>query len=160
MIGAIPNPTRELTVPFANEQVQTAMSNLSKFLIGTDVGNYVQQDYDSILGQLELSKTEFLSLGVSILVTSNSVNENQTKINIEVRRQVGSFDKSYEVSEAKRHLDKVVKGLSTLLSNPNAIDEISEETVQENSDKATSKSVGGFVLAAIAMVIYFVAVMA
>jgi hypothetical protein len=155
MIGAIPNPTRELTVPFTNDQVQTAMSNLSKFLIGTEVGNYIQHEYDGVIGQLELLKTEFLSLGVSIMVTANTINDKQTRVFIEVRRAVGSFDKSYEVSEAKRHIDKVVKGLSTLLSNPEAINEISVEKVQEESDKATSKSVGGFVLAAIAVVIYF-----
>ena len=155
MIGAIPNPTRELTVPFTNDQVQTAMSNLSKFLIGTEVGNYIQHEYDGVIGQLELLKTEFLSLGVSIMVTANAINDKQTRVFIEVRRAVGSFDKSYEVSEAKRHIDKVVKGLSTLLSNPEAINEISVEKVQEESDKATSKSVGGFVLAAIAVVIYF-----
>ena len=155
MIGAIPNPTRELTVPFTNDQVQTAMSNLSKFLIGTEVGNYIQHEYDGVIGQLELLKTEFLSLGVSIMVTANTINDKQTRVFIEVRRAVGSFDKSYEVSEAKRHIDKVVKGLSTLLSNPEAINEISVQKVQQESDKATSKSVGGFVLAAIAVVIYF-----
>jgi hypothetical protein len=94
------------------------MSNLSKYLIGSGVGNYIQHQYDGVIGQLELVKTEFLSLGVSIMVNSNAISDNQSKINIEVRRQVGAFDQSYEVSEARRHLDKVVSGLSTLLQTP------------------------------------------
>tara|TARA_R110000822_G_C15164950_1_gene478704 strand:+ start:173 stop:670 length:498 start_codon:yes stop_codon:yes gene_type:complete len=130
MIGAISNPTRELTVSFTNEQVQTAMSNLSKFLIGTEVGNYLQHEYDGVIGQLELLKTEFLSLGVSIIVSANAINDKQTRIFIEVRRAMGSFDKSYEVSEATHHIDKVVKGISTLLSNPEAINKISVEKVE------------------------------
>ena len=159
MIGAIPNPKRELTVQFSNEQVQLAMSNLSKYLIGSGEGNFNQVEYDKIIGQLELSKTEFLSLGVSILINSTPVSDDQTKIEIEVRRQVGSFDKSYEVSEAKRHLDKVVKGLSKLLSNPSVIDEISNETFQEEKEKAENKSVAGFVIAAGVIILYLVSVM-
>ena len=133
MIGAIPNPTRELTVQFSNEQVQTAMSNLSKYLIGSGAGNYIQQQYDGVIGQLELSKTEFLSLGVSIMVNANAVSDNQTKVNIEVRRQVGAFDQSYEVSEARRHLDKVVGGLSTLLQTAHVAHEFNEEEVKAQS---------------------------
>jgi hypothetical protein len=141
MIGAIPNPTRELTVQFSNEQVQTAMSNLSKYLIGSGAGNYIQQQYDGVIGQLELSKTEFLSLGVSIMVNANAVSDNQTKVNIEVRRQVGAFDQSYEVSEARRHLDKVVGGLSTLLQTPHVADEFNEEEVKAQSDVQSGNSI-------------------
>jgi hypothetical protein len=141
MIGAIPNPTRELTVQFSNEQVQTAMSNLSKYLIGSGVGNYIQHQYDGVIGQLELVKTEFLSLGVSIMVNSNAISDNQSKINIEVRRQVGAFDQSYEVSEARRHLDKVVSGLSTLLQTPEVADQFDIKEVAAQSEKQTNKSV-------------------
>ena len=140
MIGAIPNPTRELTVQFSNEQVQTAMSNLSKYLIGSGVGNYIQHQYDGVIGQLELVKTEFLSLGVSIMVTANAVAENQTKLHVEVRRQVGSFDQSYEVTQAKSHLDKVVSGLSTLLQNPESADQFDAEEVKAQSEKQTNSS--------------------
>lgn len=140
MIGAIPNPTRELTVQFSNEQVQTAMSNLSKYLIGSGVGNYIQHQYDGVIGQLELVKTEFLSLGVSIMINSNTISDNQSKINIEVRRQVGAFDQSYEVSEARRHLDKVVSGLSTLLQTPEAADQFDAEEVKVQSEKQTGNS--------------------
>ena len=141
MIGVIPNPTRELTVQFSNEQVQTAMSNLSKYLIGSGVGNYIQHQYDGVIGQLELVKTEFLSLGVSITVNSNAISDNQSKINIEVRRQVGAFDQSYEVSEARRHLDKVVNGLSTLLQNPESADQFDAEEVAAQSEAQTGTSV-------------------
>ena len=140
MIGVIPNPTRELTVQFSNEQVQTAMSNLSKYLIGSGVGNYIQHQYDGVIGQLELVKTEFLSLGVSIMVTANAVAENQTKLHVEVRRQVGSFDQSYEVTQAKSHLDKVVSGLSTLLQNPESADQFDAEEVKAQSEKQTNSS--------------------
>jgi hypothetical protein len=155
MIGAIPNPTRELTVQFSNEQVQTAMSNLSKYLIGSGAGNYIQHQYDGVIGQLELIKTEFLSLGVSIMVNSNAVSDNQTKIDIEVRRQVGAFDQSYEVSEARRHLDKVVSGLSTLLQTPEAADQFDAEEVKAQSEKQTNSSVlvGALVVGLILLVV-------
>jgi len=159
MIGVIPNPKRELTVQFSNEQVQLAMSNLSKFLVGTGVGNYVQEDYDSVIGQLELSKTEFMSLGVSILITANPVNDQQTKLEVEVRRQLGSFDKDYEVTQAKRHLDNVVKGLSSLLSDPSSIDNISDEKVEEEKQKSSNQTAAALVIGVGAIILYFMAAM-
>ena len=154
MIGAIPNPTRELTVPFANEQVQSALSNLSKFMIGSGEGAYNQHSYDSIIGQVELMKTEFLSAGVSIVVAAHAVSETQTKVNIEVRRVIGSFDEWYEVSRAKEHIDKVVSSLSKLLANPEAADAISVEKVEEEKTKSSNKSVIAFAAVAMWVLLY------
>ena len=154
MIGSIPNPTRELTLQFSNDQVQSAMSNLSKYLIGSGTGNYIQHQYDNVIGQLELIKTEFLSLGVSIMVTANTIAENQTKLHVEVRRQVGAFDQSYEVSQARTHLDKVVNGLSTLLQNPEVVNQFNDEEIKTKSSSETNTSLIWGVLVVIVSLLY------
>ena len=45
-----------------------------------------------------------------------------------------------EVSEARRHLDKVVSGLSTLLQTPEAADQFDAEEVKVQSEKQTGNS--------------------
>jgi len=158
MIGAIPNPTRELTVPFANNQVQSALSNLSKYMIGSGAGAYNQENYDNVIGQVELTKTEFLSAGVSIVVAAHAVSDAQTKVNIEVRRRIGSFDEWYEVSKAKDHIDTVVKSLSTLLANPTAADNISVEQVETAKAESSNSHVTGFVVFALFVAAYLLVV--
>ena len=57
-----------------------------------------------------------MSLGVYIDINLSSVNENKTEITIEIRRKIGSFDQSHEVTNANKHIDTmfeiIAKGLT------------------------------------------------
>ena len=154
MIFAIPNPKKELIVQFPIDQVQKSLSNMSSFLKESGKGNYIQDRFDPVLNQLILIKTEFLSLGVKIVIDASYVAENQSKIIIEIQRAIGSFDQPHEVSKANEHMAILSEGFSKLLSNPNyepkeEFKPMSEEQKEKASSELSGVLIGGIVLAAI-----------
>jgi hypothetical protein len=155
MIFAIPNPKKELVVQFPISQVQKSLSNMSAFLKESGKGNYIQDKFDPVLNQLILMKTEFLSLGVKIVIDCSYVSDSQTKISIEIQRAVGSFDQAHEVSNANKHMEVISEGFSKLLSNPNyEPKEESKPMTEEQKEKASSEMTG-VLLGGIVMAIIF-----
>ncbi len=118
MITSIPNPKKEINVPFSNEQVLEAFGKISSYCKSKDIGSYEQESFDPIFGELRLTKLEFLSLGVRIIFNTCEAGEGKAKITMEVQRQIGSFDQSFEVTKANEHLNKLTQALSYLLQNP------------------------------------------
>jgi hypothetical protein len=95
-----------------------------------------------------MTKTEFMSLGVKIVISSHEIGEGKSKIQMEVQRVIGSFDQSYEVTKANEHLNSVTKAISQFLQNPGIDLTSSNENVQDNGEKSsqTSAIVGAIVL--------------
>jgi hypothetical protein len=118
MRNSIPNPTKSFSVNFSHEDVKKAMSNLQIYLGMADAPGYQIDHFDEAIGELRLRKTEFLSLGVVIVINANFVNETTTNISIEVQRVFGTFDQMHEVTLANRHLNLMTQTLSSLLQNP------------------------------------------
>ena len=42
----------------------------------------------------------------------SSISENKTEITVEIRRKVGSFDQSHEITNANKHIEAIVDNLS------------------------------------------------
>lgn len=123
MIGAIPNPTKKVTIEFPISQVKDAVLNIPKVY-----KKYRVQSQNPMFNQYTLEASEFLSLGVFIDINLNEVSPNKTEINIEVRRKLGAFDNWVEVQNANEHIQKLIDGLSKAISNPNvSVQEIKEE---------------------------------
>ena len=59
-----------------------------------------------------MQATEFLSLGVYIDVNFSATSDTKTEITIEVRRKIGAFDKTYEVSQANEHIQNIITSIS------------------------------------------------
>lgn len=118
MLNSIPNPTKSFSVNFSHNDVKQAMSNLSTYLGMADAPGYQVDHFDEMIGELRLRKTEFLSLGVVIVIHANMVNETTTNISIEVQRAIGTFDQRHEVTYANEHMNLVTQALSSLLQNP------------------------------------------
>jgi len=118
MLNSIPNPTKSFSVNFSHSNVKQAMSNLSTYLGMAEAPGYQVDHFDEMIGELRLRKTEFLSLGVVIVIHANMVNETTTNISIEVQRAIGTFDKRHEVTYANEHMNLVTQALSSLLQNP------------------------------------------
>lgn len=64
------------------------------------------------LNSFTYQTTELLSLGVYIDINCLAINESRTEVIIEVRRKIGGFDKSHEVSLANTHISNLT-GLIT-----------------------------------------------
>jgi hypothetical protein len=138
MLNSIPNPKKELQVPFSNKEVQKALSKLPEFMKHQKFGSYQKESYDPTIGELVMIKSEFLSLGVKILISSHSIDSENSKISMEVQRQFGSFDKDYEVTNANDHLNKVTKAISRFLQNPEIDIESDNDEVSDNGEAANT----------------------
>jgi len=159
MIFSIPNPKKDLTIPFSISQTQKALSNMSEFCQETGKGSYLKEKFDPILNPLILTKTEFLSLGVRIVIDASYISEGQTRVSVEIQRIIGSFDEQHEVSKANRHMNVLTSALSELLQNPNfepkIIDPIDPIEKGENEKSAELRGLvlGGFVLLILGLII-------
>lgn len=106
MIGAIPNPKKSFDIDFNSKDVFEKTQYLpliTKFRFNSK---------NEVLKTYTFESFEFLSFGVYVDVSISSITEGRTKIEIEIRRKIGAFDKSYEVSEASRHIVEISEGIS------------------------------------------------
>lgn len=109
-VFAIPNPKKNLSVDFPIEKVRQSVKNLS--LINQ---KYRFSSSNEIFNQYTY---EFLSLGVYIDINLNSLTENKTEITVEIRRKLGTFNESHEVTHANNHITNIVNYIAQLVSMP------------------------------------------
>jgi hypothetical protein len=67
------------------------------------------------IGVFELSIPEFLSGGATMFIDVQELSGNRTKISLELRRNVGSYDRWTEIMDAHRHIRKVLLVLDNTL---------------------------------------------
>ncbi|HMG16616.1 MAG TPA: hypothetical protein VK590_14260 [Saprospiraceae bacterium] len=99
MIGAIPNPKKSFHIERPIAIVLESIEYIP--FLTTD---YKLTRLNPTLNQITFEASELLSFGVYIDINYMSVNETRTQVEIEIRRKVGSFDKSYEVTLANNHI--------------------------------------------------------
>ncbi|SKB34731.1 TM2 domain-containing protein [Chryseobacterium balustinum] len=109
-VFAIPNPKKNLSVDFPIEKVRQSVKNLS--LINQ---KYRFSSSNEIFNQYTYESYEFLSLGVYIDINLNSVTENKTEITVEIRRKLGTFNESHEVTHANNHITNIVNYIAQLV---------------------------------------------
>ncbi|WP_326981622.1 TM2 domain-containing protein [Chryseobacterium sp. MYb264] len=110
-VFAIPNPKKNLSVDFPIERVKDSVKNIS--LVNP---KYKFNSSNEIFNQYTYESYEFLSLGVFIDINLNSLSENKTEITIEIRRKIGTFNESHEVTNANDHIVKIVNHIAQLVS--------------------------------------------
>ena len=109
-VFAIPNPKKNLTVDFTLEKVRDSVKNIP--LINSQ---YRFSSSNEIFNQYTYECFEFLSLGAFIDINLNSLTENKTEITIEIRRKVGTFNESHEVTNANNHIAKIINYIAQLI---------------------------------------------
>jgi hypothetical protein len=130
-VFAIPNPKKSLTVDFPIEQVKKGVNNL--YLIGN---KYKFTSSNEVFNQYTFEALELLSLGVFIDINLTSINENRTEITIEIRRKIGTFDQSHEVTKANNHIQSVIEILSkSIILNDEQINELQQLLKSNNENK-------------------------
>jgi hypothetical protein len=110
MIGSIPNPKKSIVI-------EKNISNIRDVLPIISIINskYKKTNFDEILNLYTFEALEFLSLGVFIDINLNSQGETKTEVSVEIRRKVGSFDQSHEVTAANKHIQSVFESISKAL---------------------------------------------
>lgn len=108
--GMVPNPKKSFIVDLPIKDVSYILDNFLPILREIKSG-YQMFSKNKLAKIWTLEKLELLSLGVYIDISLEKVNENETRVEIEVRRKVGSFDSSFEVQMANEHISNIIKAL-------------------------------------------------
>jgi hypothetical protein len=114
--GMLPNPTKSITLNLPLNDVDDIIAYLPRHILKDNlgIGGYLfvkKEDlFDTI--QYKISAGEMASLGVFIIITLTQIDNDKTKVDIEIRRKVGAFDRAIEVQKASQHMDNILKGLS------------------------------------------------
>ena len=138
---AIPNPKKSTQVDFPIERVKLSVQN-----IGLINNKYKFTSSNEIFNQYTFEALEFLSLGVFIDINLNSLGENKTEITVEIRRKIGSFNQSHEVTKANEHLVKIFDCIAKLtMKSPEEIEQLktSINAPKVAAAKQVSSSTGG-----------------
>ena len=116
-VGAIPNPRKDITVKGTEEEVSNWLYKIPIYMDSHIKSGYIEQKLDEHIGRIEIGKTEFLSLGVNIIIDVNYKTEEATELCIEVQRTVGSFDRSSEITYANEHLNNTIEAIKYISKN-------------------------------------------
>ncbi len=126
-VNAIPNPKKTIQVDFPIERVKLSVKNI----------NLISSKYDfstsnEIFNQYTYSALELLSLGVYVDINLNSISEFKTEITVEIRRKIGSFNQSYEITKANDHIVSVYDCIAKLTSkSPEEIENLKNEQIEK-----------------------------
>ena len=108
-VFAIPNPKKNLSVDLQIEKVRESVKNIS--LLNS---KYKLQSSNEIFNQYTYESYEFMSLGVYIDINLNSISEFKTEITVEIRRKLGTFNESHEVTHANNHIVNIINYIAKL----------------------------------------------
>ncbi len=151
MIGAIPNPIKTHIVSFPIEKVKVAVERITKIS-----KKYKLTSSNTVFNQTTLEAYELLSLGVYIDISLSEIAENKTQITVEVRRKIGSFNQSSEVTYANIHLNKIFEFLGKAIElDDSAFSDFQKEEVQfEIKKKKDEKFIFVYLLISIIIIAY------
>lgn len=132
-VFAIPNPKKTTQVDFPIERVKLSVLNIS-----LENDKYKFSKSNEIFNQYTYEAFEFLSLGVYIDINLNKITDEKTEITVEIRRKLGTFNQSYEVTRANNHLDKIFNIIANLtIKNPQ---EIAEQNINHTNKDSEPKN--------------------
>lgn len=127
-VFAIPNPKKILSVDFPIDKVRESVKNISVLS-----SKYKFNSSNEIFNQYTYESYEFLSLGVYIDINLNSVTDHKTEITIEIRRKLGTFNESHEVTHANNHIVNIINYIAQLTAMTS--DEINSLKIREQGTK-------------------------
>lgn len=136
-VGVIPNPRKEITVKGTEEEVGKWLYKIPLYMDSHIKGGYREEKLDEQIGRIIIGKSEFLSLGVRIVIDVNYKTEESTEICIEIQRVMGSFDNSAEIQYANEHLNNTIEAVKYISKNKEYNPERKNiETAEENVNYA------------------------
>lgn len=124
-LNAIPNPKKTILVDYPVERVKLSVKNIN--LINS---KYKFSSSNEIFNQYTYSASELLSLGVFIDINLNNISEFKTEITVEIRRKIGSFDESYEITKSNEYIVSIYDCIAKLtIKSPEEIENLKNEQI-------------------------------
>lgn len=133
---SIPNPKKNITVNFPLEKVKLNIP----FIQNISENKYKLTNSNDVINTFTFEALEFLSLGVFIDFNLSSIDDNKTTIEIEVRRKVGAFDKTHEITNANKHISNITEILSKALILSNEDIEKQKKVIPLESQKGCTNT--------------------
>jgi hypothetical protein len=134
MIGAIPNPKKSFDIDFNSKEVFEKTQYLPL------ITKFKFHSKNEVLKTYRFESLEFLSFGVWVDISISSITEEKSKVEIEILRKIGAFDKSYEVSEAGRHIVELSEGITKcIVLTPEQIETIQKGIIEAQNKEANRK---------------------
>ncbi len=107
------NPKKEFVVNYDEAKVREAILKLN----ATESNYYVLVKDDKILNEIRIhQKGQFLDVGYHVDFTLTKVSDTETKVVVEVSRNLGTINTAAEVSIANNSLKSVTSKFSSFLS--------------------------------------------
>ena len=107
------NPKKEFVVNFDESKVREAILKLNT----TEPNYYVLVKDDKILNEIRIhQKGQFLDVGYHVDFTLTKVSDIETKVVVEISRNIGTINTAGEVSIANNSLKSVTSKFSSFLS--------------------------------------------
>lgn len=129
----IQNPKKTLNIKAPIDKVTEAINNLPTTLSKVNLSGYTLESKSDLIDQWVFTKTEALSLGARITIDLQPQPNDQTQVNIEISRVLGSFNQGYEVTNAMNHITNVTKAILWYL-NPEESKEEMTKAVSVNDN--------------------------
>lgn len=134
MIGAISNPKKTFDIDFDSKEVFEKTQYLPL------ITKFKFTSKNEVLKTYRFESFEFLSFGVYVDVSISSISEGRSKVEIEILRKIGAFDKSYEVSEAGRHIVEISEAISKcIVLNVEQIENLQKRIAEAQNVQANKK---------------------
>lgn len=156
---AIPNPTKEITIKRPIDNIQASIKEVVR-----SFSNYTLLEEDTITNRYRIliKETDAISklaldMGQHLDITLNEINENSTKLYLEVSRVIGVIDQQHEANRATQALNTFLTLLSKSIEGK--LDEVVErhkEIQKQNDEKSKSTNIVLWIIIAaiIAFAIY------
>jgi hypothetical protein len=127
-VFAIPNPKKTTIVDFPIEKVKLSVQN-----INLRNNKYKFSKSNEIFNQYTYESLEFLSLGVYIDINLNKISDDKTEITVEIRRKIGTFNQSHEITKANEHIEKTFECIAFLITK--SPEEIGQHKISQIGNK-------------------------
>ena len=134
-MNLIPNPTKQITVPFRVDTITHAIEEIDS--LSTDK-NLTKKN--NLLNIYTFYFPEFCSAGCNMIITLNPIDD-QTTINIEMQRIMGGYDSWIEVQNANNHINNLLEDLYNYLQGNK--DKILEDQKNRKTNNIQSVIIGG-----------------
>ena len=123
MLGAIANPKKVIIIEKSIGTIKEILPLIPLINI-----KYKKTNFDDILNLYTFEAMEFLSFGVYVDINLTSSGDDKTEVCVEIRRKIGSFDQSHEVTAANKHIQVIFESISkSLQMNVENINQLKEK---------------------------------
>ena len=138
--GMIRNPKRSVSVDMNINRIRKMVKNLYKVYTSIDHTWRENKEDDFTNTYSYKVKEGGLSFGARAVITLKKEDENTTNVEVEMQRQVGSYDTDHEVSESNKQIEAIFSALSVLSTK----NEEELDTLVVNETEQIKTGIGGF----------------